>query len=125
MFISNDTVGHCGDNATGCGFAYNVEVSSTWKSFDCNQSEYLTPSQKREQRCGYDRIEIDSTGAAGDVLPSQSFMGTSVEDGSGLALNPYHFDNRTDPRPTFLGTLKKSRMVPSLSFGMCFGVQNG
>ena len=122
----------CGVNdAANCnvlrGGLFNVNASTTWQDqhgYTLGSESNLGYTNNQDiGEYGYDTVGISSPGVGGFTLDSQVVAAIFTTDFylGYLGISPRDVNFNNDPKPSFVGSLKKNNMIPSLSYGYTAG----
>ncbi|KAI9701830.1 MAG: hypothetical protein M1836_001174 [Candelina mexicana] len=123
----------CGLNDTACaisrGTLFNPNTSSTWSDQGVyNLDRELNLDYTGNADYGLEKVGLGLDNAAGPSL--DSMVVAAFQDNVyyymglfGLSPLPTNFTTFNDPQPSFLTTLRKKNLIPSLSWGYTAGAQ--
>ncbi|KAF2419597.1 acid protease [Tothia fuscella] len=109
------------------GTTFNLETSKTWKSqglYDLWIESNLGLTGNAEY--GFDTVGLGYPGEGGLALEGQIVGALAVKDfyfgHFGINPKPTNFTNFTDQSPSFMTTLRRKNLIPSVSWGYTAGV---
>ncbi len=137
VISENRTQGGClSTDPTGCadsrGGLVNVNISSTWQDQgiyalgdEQNLPDYLDPYDTGDY--GLDNLGIGQPGSGAVSLDGMVVAALATKDfylgNLGVNQQPTNFSSFSDPKPSFLKSLKQSGKIPSLTWAYTAGNQ--
>ena len=109
------------------GGLFNLNASTTWQDQHVwtlgTESNLGYTTHQDIGDYGYDTVGISSPGVGGFTLNSQVVAAIFTPDFylGYLGISPRDVDFNNNPKPSFVGSLRNSDMIPSLSYGYTAG----